>query len=331
MLKYYKTEGSAIAEIETLEPGCWVSAVAPTESEISLLETELGVDRDFIRSALDEEETSRIESEEGQTLIVLDYPVAEKAEKAERAVKGMKKGRKKGKKQSFDDAITYYTTPMSIILTYSNVITVSLKENPIVEDFANNVVKNIKTQFKTRFIFCILLRIAGKYLQYLKQIDKISNYVEKQLHKSMKNKELIQLLGLEKSLVYFSTSLKSTETVLEKVLRGRIIKLYEEDQDLLEDVLIEVKQAIEMSNIYTNILSGTMETCGSLISNNLNIVMKVLAIITIVMEVPTMVFSFYGMNVSGLPYDGSIIFPLSLSAVTAVLAGIILSKSKFYK
>ncbi len=328
MLKYYKTEGSAIAEIEKLEPGCWVSAVAPTESEISLLETELGVDRDFIRSALDEEETSRIESEEGQTLIVLDYPVAEKAEKAAKEAKGTKKR----KKQSFDDdAITYYTTPMSIILTFSNVITVSLKENPIVEDFANNVVKNIKTQFKTRFIFCIMLRIAGRYLQYLKQIDKISNYVENQLHKSMKNKELIQLLGLEKSLVYFSTSLKSTETVLEKVLRGRIIKLYEEDQDLLEDVLIEVKQAIEMSNIYTNILSSTMETCGSLISNNLNIVMKVLAIITIVMEVPTMVFSFYGMNVAGLPYAEGIIFPLAISAVTAVLAGIILSKSKFYK
>lgn len=321
MLKFYKTEGNAIVEISELEVGCWVSAVSPTESEISLLETELGVDRDFIRSALDEEETSRIENEDGQILIVLDYPVAEKPEQ-----------RSAGKKQSFDDdAITYYTTPMSIILTAGNVITVSLRENPIVEDFANNVVKNIKTQFKNRFIFCMMLRIAGRYLQYLKQIDKISNYVENQLHKTMKNKELIQLLGLEKSLVYFSTSLKSTETVLEKVLRGRIIKLYEEDQDLLEDVLIEVKQAIEMSNIYANILSSTMETCGSLISNNLNIVMKVLTIITIVMEVPNIVFSFYGMNVDGLPYAGSIIFPIGIASVLAVLAGIILSKSKFYK
>lgn len=279
MLKFYKTEGNTIVENDVLEAGCWVSAVSPSESEISLLESELGIDRDFIRSALDEEETSRIENEEGQTLIVLDYPVAEKPEqKSEKHA------------QSYaDDAITYYTMPMSIILTESNVITVSLKQNSIVEDFANNVVKNVKTQFKTRFIFAILLRIAGKYLQYLKQIDKISNYVENQLHKSMKNKELIQLLGLEKSLVYFSTSLKSTETVLEKILRGRVIKLYDEDQDLLEDVLIEVKQAIEMSNIYTNIMSSTMDTCGNLISNNLNIVMKVLTIITIVMEVPTIV------------------------------------------
>ncbi len=322
MLNFYKTEGNTIIEIEALEAGCWVSAIAPTEAEISLLETRLGVDRDFIRSALDEEETSRIESEEGQTLIVLDYPVAEKHEASDG---------KRNRQSLEDDTISYYTMPMSIILTNSNVITVSLKKNAIVDDFASNVVKNVKTQFKTRFIFAILLRIAGKYLQYLKQIDKISNYVESQLHKSMKNKELIQLLGLEKSLVYFSTSLKSTETVLEKILRGRVIKLYDEDQDLLEDVLIEVKQAIEMSNIYSNILSGTMDAFASVISNNLNIVMKVLTIITIVMAVPTMVFSFYGMNVTGLPCADNIYIPLGISAVLALIAGIVLSKSKFYK
>lgn len=322
MLKFYKTEGNAIVEIETLEAGCWVSAVAPTEAEISMLESELSIDRDFIRSALDEEETSRIENEEGQTLIVLDYPVAEKPEP---------QTSKRRKSRSDDDTISYYTVPMSIILTNCNVVTVSLKPNSIIDEFANNVVKNIKTQFKTQFIFCMLLRIAGKYLQYLKQIDKISNYVESQSHKSMKNKEIIQLLDLEKSLVYFSTSLKSTETVLEKILRGRVIKLYDEDQDLLEDVLIEVKQAIEMTNIYSNILSNTMDVFSSIISNNLNMVMKVLTIITIVMEIPTIVFSFYGMNVSGLPYADSIYVPLIISAILALLAGIILSKSKFYK
>lgn len=322
MLKFYKTEGNAIVEIETLEAGCWVSAVAPTEAEISMLESELSIDRDFIRSALDEEETSRIENEEGQTLIVLDYPVAEKPEP---------QTSKRRKSRSDDDTISYYTVPMSIILTNCNVVTVSLKPNSIIDEFANNVVKNIKTQFKTQFIFCMLLRIAGKYLQYLKQIDKISNYVESQSHKSMKNKEIIQLLDLEKSLVYFSTSLKSTETVLEKILRGRVIKLYDEDQDLLEDVLIEVKQAIEMTNIYSNILSNTMDVFSSIISNNLNMVMKVLTIITIVMEIPTIVFSFYGMNVNGLPYADSIYVPLIISAILALLAGIILSKSKFYK
>ena len=148
----------------------------------------------------------------------------------------------------------------------------------------------------------------------------------------MKNKELIQLLGLEKSLVYFSTSLKSTETVLEKILRGRVIKLYEEDQELLEDVLIEVKQAIEMSNIYSNILSGTMDAFASVISNNLNIVMKVLTVITIVMSVPTMVFSFYGMNVDihleHVPHAFSLI--ICLSVALSAMAFIIFRKIKWF-
>lgn len=311
MLKFYKTVSNTIVEIEEMEPGCWVSAVAPTETEISALQNELKLDRDFISSALDEEETSRIESDDGQTLIVLDYPVAEKADDK-------------------DEAISYYTMPMGIILTESNVITVCLKQNTIIDDFAKGVVKGVQTHFKTRFIFHLLLRIAGRYLQYLKQIDKLSNYVEAQLHKSMKNKELIQLLELEKSLVYFSTSLKSTETVLEKTLRGRVIKLYEEDQDLLEDVLIEVKQAIEMSNIYSNILRGTRDAFASLISNNLNAVMKVLTVITIVMSVPTMVFSFYGMNVPDLPLPYTW-FTVGLSSVLAVIVAILITRIKFYK
>lgn len=311
MLKFYKTVENTIVELETMDPGCWVSAVAPTETEISSLQEELNIDRDFIRSALDEEETSRIESDDGQTLIVLDYPVAEKV-------------------QDKDDTISYYTMPMGIIITDSHVITVCLKENIIIDEFTKGIVKGIQTQFKTRFVFHMLLRIASKYLLYLKQIDKLSNYVEQQLHKSMKNKELIQLLGLEKSLVYFSTSLKSTETVLEKILRGRVIKLYEEDQELLEDVLIEVKQAIEMSNIYSNILSGTMDAFASVISNNLNIVMKVLTVITIVMSVPTMVFSFYGMNVVDLPLPFTW-FPVVISVILAVIVAILITKNKFYK
>ena len=302
MLKYYKTVENTIVELDTMEPGCWVSAVAPTETEISSLQEELNIDRDFIRSALDEEETSRIESDDGQTLIVLDYPVAEKV-------------------QDKDDTISYYTMPMGIIITDSHVVTVCLKENIIIDEFTKGIVKGIQTQFKTRFVFHML---------YLKQIDKLSNYVEQQLHKSMKNKELIQLLGLEKSLVYFSTSLKSTETVLEKILRGRVIKLYEEDQELLEDVLIEVKQAIEMSNIYSNILSGTMDAFASVISNNLNIVMKVLTVITIVMSVPTMVFSFYGMNVLDLPLPYTW-FPVLISVILAVIVAILITKNKFYK
>ncbi|MBQ2797943.1 MAG: magnesium transporter CorA family protein [Ruminiclostridium sp.] len=310
MLKFYKTVNNSIVEIEQAEPGCWISAVSPTETEISTLQNDFNIERDFIRSALDEEESSRIESDDGKTLIVLDYPVAEKV-------------------SDEDDVISYYTMPMSIILTECNVITVSLKENSIIDDFSKGVVKGIQTQYKTRFIFSLLLRTAGKYLQYLKQIDKLSGYAEAQLQKSMKNKELIQLLGLEKSLVYFSTSLKSTESVLEKILRGRVIKLYEEDQELLEDVLIEVKQAIEMSSIYSNILSGTRDAFASVISNNMNTVMKVLTVLTIIMEVPTIVFSFYGMNV-GLPMPYAW-FPIALSTVLAVIVAILITKTKFFR
>ena len=303
MLKFYKTVNNSIVEIEQAEPGCWISAVSPTETEISTLQNDFNIERDFIRSALDEEESSRIESDDGMTLIVLDYPVAEKV-------------------SDEDDVISYYTMPMSIILTECNVITVSLKENSIIDDFSKGVVKGIQTQYKTRFIFSLLLRTAGKYLQYLKQIDKLSGYAEAQLQKSMKNKEL-------KSLVYFSTSLKSTESVLEKILRGRVIKLYEEDQELLEDVLIEVKQAIEMSSIYSNILSGTRDAFASVISNNMNTVMKVLTVLTIIMEVPTIVFSFYGMNV-GLPMPYAW-FPIALSTVLAVIVAILITKTKFFR
>ena len=188
----------------------------------------------------------RIEADDGVTLIVVDYPVAETDNNPDRT-------------------LLYSTTPMSIIITDKNVVTVSAKENSVVEDISKGVVKGIQTNLKTRFVFTILLRIAARYLQYLKQIDKIQSYVEGTLHKSMHNKGLIQLLGLEKSLVFFSTSLKANEAVLEKLMRGRYIKLYEEDQDLLDDVLIEVRQAIEMTNIYSNILSTTMDTFASII------------------------------------------------------------------
>ena len=156
------------------------------------------------------------------------------------------------------------------------------------------MLKGVMTNLKTHFVLHIMLRMATKYLQYLKQIDKISDHVERELRKSMKNQELIQLLDIEKSLVYFSSSLKADEVTLEKIMRGRYIKLYDEDQDLLEDVLIEIKQAIEMSSIYLNILSGTMDAFASVISNNLNIVMKVLASITLIISIPTVISGLYG-------------------------------------
>ena len=279
MVSYYKTIDGRISEIEQYESGCWINCVAPEEDEIEALIQNFNIEPDFLRASLDEEESSHIDSEDGNTLIIIDIPVVEKHEKN----------------------IRYSTMPLGIMLTEKNVITVCLKETALLSEFAEGVLKGVMTNLKTHFVLHIMLRMATKYLQYLKQIDKISDHVERELRKSMKNQELIQLLDIEKSLVYFSSSLKADEVTLEKIMRGRYIKLYDEDQDLLEDVLIEIKQAIEMSNIYSNILSGTMDAFASIISNNLNIVMKVLTSITILMAIPTMIASFYGMNVTGLP------------------------------
>ncbi len=280
MIKYYISTGGVVSEIEEIIDGCWINVVAPDDDEIEEIIQKLGLDEGFVKAALDDEETSRIESEEDQKLLIIDIPMAEKE----------------------NNNIIYCTLPLGFVVTEKNIITISLRESSVLKEFTAGMVKNVNIEMKSRFIMQIFFKVATRYLQYLKQIDRLAGNIEKQLHKSMKNKELIQLLDLEKSLVFFTTSLKANHLTMEKILRGRFIKLYEDDQELLEDVLIETKQAIEMSDVYSNILSGTMDAFASIISNNLNIVMKFLAAMTIVMAVPTIVGSIYGMNVTNLPY-----------------------------
>lgn len=304
MIQYYKTINGRVRPLEEMEDGCWINVINPDEKEINGLIQEFSLEPDFLRAALDEEESSRIESEDDNTLIILDAPVAEKN----------------------GDSISYYTLPIGILVTQSHVITVCLRENPIIAEFTEGVVKGVQTELRTQFVLHLMLRVATRFLQFLKQIDKLSSSLEKQLRKSMKNKELINLLDVEKSLVYFSTSLKSDETTLEKLMRGKYIKLYEDDQDLLEDVLIEIKQSIEMSSIYLNILSGTMDAFASVISNNLNIVMKVLASVTIVISIPNIIAGFYGMNVEGLPLSQFFWFPILLSGIIMAVVAFILHK-----
>ncbi|MCI8478913.1 MAG: magnesium transporter CorA family protein [Oscillospiraceae bacterium] len=296
-----------MTRLEAIQDGCWVNLTYPSEDELNTVAATLAVEPSFLRAALDEEETSRIDVEDGQTLIIIDVPAVEK-----------------------EDAIVYSTLPLGIIVTEKHIITVCLKESAIIKDFQDGLVKNAETQKRTSFILYLLLRVAKRFLQYLKQIDKIYNYMERQLYKSQRNKELIQLLDLEKSLVYFNTSLKANEVTLEKILRGRIITLYEEDHDLLEDVLIEVRQAIEMANIYSSIISGMMDAFASVISNNLNVVMKVLTSITILLTIPNIVFGFYGMNVAGLPLDQFFWFPLVVAAIIIAGTAVILKKKDFF-
>jgi len=307
MLTIHKTIAGKMQKLDAIEDGCWINLTYPSEDELNTVAATLAVEPTFLRAALDEEESSRIDTEDGQTLIIIDVPMVEK-----------------------EDAVVYSTLPMGIITTEKHIITVSLKESPVVRDFQDGLVKFADTGKRTQFILYMLLQVAKRYLQYLKQIDKIYNYMERQLYKSQRNKELIQLLDLEKSLVYFSTSLKANEVTLEKILRGRIVTLYEEDHDLLEDVLIEVRQAIEMANIYSSIISGMMDAFASVISNNLNVIMKVLTSLTILLTLPNIVFGFYGMNVAGLPLDQFWWFPLVVAGIIIAVVAVILKKKDLF-
>ncbi|WP_195415648.1 magnesium transporter CorA family protein [Enterocloster citroniae] len=306
MIRIFKTEDGAMHEKEEMQPGCWIALTNPTASEIIDIADAYQIDPDHLKAPLDEEERSRIEVEDDYTLVLVDIPSIE-----ERSGKDW-----------------FVTIPLAIITTNEVLITVCLEETPVLTSFMDGRVRDFHTFMKTRFILQILYKNATQYLQYLRIIDKKSEVIERKLHQSQKNEELIELLELEKSLVYFTTSLRSNEVVLEKLLRTEKIKKYPEDTDLLEDVIVENKQAIEMANIYSGILSGTMDAFASVISNNLNIVMKFLATVTIVMSIPTMVASFYGMNVNsrGMPFAnhpyGFVIvlgFALALSLLVAYI------------
>lgn len=307
MISYYKTINNRLEKIDDMVPGCWVSVIDPTAQESKKLIDDYGLDSDFLKSSLDEEESSRVEQEEDQTLLIVDTAVSEVQK---------------------DDTLIFYTVPLGIILTAQNVFTISLRQNKVIDDVLSGRIRNIQTQFRTQFVLRLIMNIASSFLVYLKQIDKTSTVMQRKLQGAMKNHELIQMLELEKSLIYFSTSLKSNDVTMSKILRGRVLKLYEEDQDLLEDVLVELKQAEEMASIYSSILSGIIDACGSLISNNLNIVMWRLTIVTIILAIPTMVFSFYGMNTLDLPGAEHTWFPTLIAVLLTAIVSIVLLKNK---
>lgn len=307
MLKIYNTDiqTGKTSEINEFKKGSWINLVNPSKDEISKVCSSINIQEDFIHYSLDFEEKARIDQEEedNTTLFVIDVPIIEKN----------------------NDAILYTTMPLGMIVVRDDFfITVSLRKNKVIEDFEKKIHRAFATYKKSRFILQIMFSNSSLFLNYLKQINKDTEITEAELKDSMRNKELLKMLNLEKSLVYFSTSLKSNEVVMEKTMKGKIIKLYEEDEDLLEDAIIENKQAIEMAKIYSDILSGTMDAYASLISNNLNVVMKFLTSITLVIAVPTMISSFFGMNLA-LPFANNsfgffiiILISIMLSLVVAL-------------
>lgn len=304
MVEFFKTVAGRITRLDGIEEGCWINMIRPTSEELASVIEATGAEEDFIRAALDPEESSRVDIEEEQVLVIVDIPTIEK------------------EKESEEGTQIFGTLPMGILVLPTAVVTVCLQDTVVLRSIADGMVKDIHTAMKTRFVFQILLRVAGRFLKNLRLIERDFTKIERRLYDSLKNEELIQLLGLSKSLVYFSASLKGNEVTMEKALRGRVIKIYEDDRDILEDALIEIRQAIEMANIYSSILSGTMDAYASVVSNNLNIIMKVLAVITIIMSVPNIIFSFYGMNITGhgIPFTGSIVAPLVLTLIGCFVA-----------
>ena len=311
MIKMYNTnlETNKIEETKEFKKGNWINMIAPTEEEIKKVCTKLKIQEDFIRYPLDYEEKARIDIEEddGTILFIVDVPIIEKENNEQ----------------------VYSTMPLGMVIVRDDYfITVSLKSNRVVSELEKT--KNIITYKKSRMILQVFYKNAELYLKYLKKINKETEIAESVLKKSLKNKELLKMLSLEKSLVYFTTSLKSNEVVMEKTLRGKIIKLYEEDEDILEDAIIENKQAIEMSKIYSDILNGTMDAYASIISNNLNGVMKFLTSITIILAIPTMIASYWGMNIevpmqfSNSPWAFYIV--VAFSVILGIIAMIWLKK-----
>ena len=291
----------------------WINLVNPSDKEVALISKMSGIEDDVLKAALDDEERSRVELEDTHALVLVDIPVIEEE----------------------DDYFSYFTIPLGVIVKDDLIMTVCLKDTSVIRDFIRNRVKGFSTAMKSRFMFQILGNTAAKFLTYLKQIDKASQRIQIELRKSTRNKEILQMLDLQNSLVYFSTSLTGNDTVISKIMAakgqlGQFLRLYEEDMDILEDVSIETKQAIEMCSIYIDILATTTDGYASVISNNANSVMKLLTSITLVISIPTLIASIWGMN-SWVPGQASKLgfwIVAACSFIATVVTIIILKKKK---
>lgn len=305
MIKYFKTSEQALGELDSPVTGTWIHVVDPTPEEIAFLTEEIEVHPDLINYSLDLDEMARIErdDDEGYTFILLRIPHFQG--------------------ESVD--IPYATIPLGIIIVDGVIITVCRHETDVLKTLTNGKYRGLKTGKRYRFVLYVFLETAVRYLAHLRDINKRTEALEDQLQKSTRNREVLELVKYQKSLTYFATALRSNEVMMERVQRMKLFNQYDEDADLLEDVLTENQQAIQMTSIATEILSGMMDAFASIISNNLNGVMKALAALTIILNLPTIVASFYGMNVA-LPGEGHPLafltvlgFAISLTAVATFI------------
>lgn len=288
MLRAYKhNENHILCEIplEQLEKGSWINCAAPDTAELTKLNELTGIPVDSLQTALDREERSHVELEDDYIFVVVNTPVVLETD-------------------------AYDALPLGIFITKNYFITVCLEQNLVVKKLLGNTFTSFRTYKKTRFLFQILSQASSSFLFYLQQIYKQTDVIETQVRKSLQNKELFRLLELQKSLTYFNFALHANENVMERLMRLRnsplpsLLKMYEEDEDLLEDVIIENKQALEMAEIYTNILMSMMDSFSSIISNRLSQIMKFLTSVTIILATPTLIYSLWGINVP-VPFESS--------------------------
>lgn len=299
MLNIYEVSNKKIENIDSIKEGCWLDLVNPSQNEIKEVVEKTGIDKEILLKMLDEEELPRIEKRNEETLIILDTPYLADS----------------------NSKLKYKTNPLGIIISEKGfLITLSLKEQPFVDYFKNINIENFTLKRKCNLISQIFIMVAGRYQKELTSINEYINNREKVLLKSTNNKELVNLLNIEKTLVYFITSLRANEAALERIAKGNVIVIDKNSEEQITDALIETKQAVETATIYREILSSMTDTYATIISNNLNDIMKFLASITIVCSIPTMVASFIGMNVPLGPIGHG-----SFSFIIIIIVSIILS------
>ncbi len=312
MIQYFKNINQLTVEIDKPEAGAWVNVSPPLkQEEFSGLSTGLEIPIDFLTDSLDIDERSRFEEDDSVKLIVIKTPT---------------------ENDSFNESDAYYITiPICIILTQNQIVTVNSFDNPAIKKFLTTF-QNRDTGKKSMMVLKIFEKITQAYMQYLKEINQRRNAMEQKLYASNRNEELLELMKIQKSLVYFVTALRSNEILLMKISRTNFLDMNEEEKEFLEDLIVDISQGLEMANIYTTILSSTLDAFASIISNNLNNVMKRLTSITIILSLPILVTSIYGMNVD-LPYQRSqhaFYIPVIISIAVSVIIGWYFLKKKWF-
>ncbi len=310
MIQYFKVEKQRFTPALAHDEAFWIHLENPTAEEKKSLIERFELPEDFITDLQDPDEISRMEFEDGAVLNIMRVPLYYKHRSSN---------------------LSFTTAPLGVIAVQDKVITVSFFENEVLTQYLDCKHKPFEITQQS-FLLAIALRTSLYFLKFLKEINRRTAKIENELHLSLRNKELIRLMRMEKSLVYFSTSLTSNEIILERMQRSRWLHQDPNAEDLIEDVIIENKQAVEMAKIHTSILKGMMDSFASIISNNLNVVMKFLTSITIIISLPTLIASIYGMNV-GLPFERepwAFALIMALSLVATILLVLIFIRKKYF-